>query len=678
MTRAQYKHLVPSLKAIVRPALSRDKSDLLMLLVACVLVLLPHLQHVSAAIATAVLLLLGWRGWIAFSGRRLPPRWLLLPIAAVAMGCVWFTYHTLLGRDAGVGMLTFLLVLKLLEMHAKRDMFVVLYLSFFLMLTNFFYSQTIGTAVLMTLALLALLTAHISFQYVAVVPPLKKRLRLAGMMMGLAVPLMLVLFFLFPRIQGPLWGLPGDANSGRSGLSDSMTPGTVSDLALSDDIAFRAKFDGPVPAPARLYWRAIVLGQYDGRTWTQNEARGLPAGSVQAVPASTPTHYEITLEPTGRRWLYALDVPVAMPSIAGQRVGWTNMFELISSQPINERLRYQVTSWTDFKLQPIASPDDITEGLQRPTGFNPATNDFAQQLMRQSTDSATLIRLVLDYFRREPFRYTLEPPLLGRNSVDDFLFTTRAGFCEHFAGAFVVIMRELGIPARVVTGYQGGELNTVDGYLEVRQSDAHAWAEVWLEQRGWVRVDPTAAVAPERIERKAVLRPPRGFFGGLIGLTPSRTAWLPKLRLNLDAMANSWNQWVLGYSPKRQQNLIALLGFGQVDWQVLTGLMFGAGSLVMGLSMIPLLMRRQIITPIERLYRQFGARMARYGLHHVTDEGPQTFRNRVAAHNTLSAAKKEAAIGFLQQYEQLQYGRVDAVAQKTIFNQLKALLAACR
>ena len=678
MMRAQRNHLMPSLKAIMRPSLSRDKADLLTLLVACVLVLLPHLQHVSATIANAVLLLMAWRGWIAFSGHRLPPRWLLLPIAMAAMACIWFTYRTVFGRDAGVGMLTFLLVLKLLEMHARRDMFVVLYLSFFLMLTSFFYSQTIGTAVLMTMALLALLTAHISFQYVAVVPPLKKRLRLAGMMVGLAVPLMLVLFFLFPRIQGPLWGLPGDANSGRSGLSDSMSPGTVSDLALSDDIAFRAKFDGAVPSQSRLYWRAIVRGQYDGRTWTQGEARSLPAGSVQAVPASTPTQYEITLEPTGRRWLYALDIPVAMPSIAGQRVGWTNTFELISSQPINDRLRYKLTSWTDFKLQPVANPDDITEALQRPTGFNPATADFAREFLRQSTDSAALVRLVLDYFRREPFRYTLEPPLLGRNSIDDFLFTTRAGFCEHYAGAFVVIMRELGIPARVVTGYQGGELNTVDGYLEVRQSDAHAWAEVWLEQRGWVRVDPTAAVAPERIEHKTVLRAPRGLFNGLIGLAPSNSAWLPKLRLNLDAIANSWNQWVLGYSPKRQQSLITSLGFGQVDWQVLTGLMFVAGSLVMGLTMIPLLMRRQVIAPLERLYRLFGTRMAHYGLVRAADEGPHTFRDRVAANGALTAAKKEAAIRFLQQYEQLQYGRVDVVAQRSIFNQLKALLAACK
>ena len=658
--------------------MSRDKADLLTLLVACVLVLLPHLQQASAGIAFAVLGLLGWRGWIAFSGRRLPPRWLLLPIAAAAMASIWITHHTFFGRDAGVGMLTFLLVLKLLEMHAKRDMFVVLYLSFFLMLTSFFYSQTIGTALLMTASLLALLTAHISFQYVGVVPPLKKRLQLAAVMVALAVPLMLVLFLLFPRIQGPLWGLPGDANSGRSGLSESMSPGTVSSLALSDDIAFRARFDDAVPAQSKLYWRAVVLGRYDGRTWSQGEPRRLPPDSVEATAGSKPTRYEVTLEPTGRRWLYALDVPVAIPLIAGQRVAWTNTFELISSQPVTDRLRYQVTSWTDFKMQPIGNADDITEALQRPRGFNPATTNFAQQLLQQSTDAPTLVNLVLQHFRRESFSYTLEPPLLGRNSIDEFLFSTRAGFCEHYAGAFVMLMRELGIPARVVTGYQGGEVNPVDGYLEVRQSDAHAWAEVWLEQRCWVRIDPTAAVAPERVERKVGLRPPRGILGGLMALAPASSSWLPKLRLNLDALSNSWNQWVLGYSPKRQRNFLASLGFDQVDWPTLTLLMFAAGSAVMALTMLPLLLRRPIQTPIERLYRQFCGRMARFGITHAADEGPETFSHRIASDSALSPSTKNAAVGFLKQYQQLQYGRVDRAAKTPALTQLKAMLAACK
>ena len=310
--------------------------------------------------------------------------------------------------------------------------------------------------------------------------------------------------------------------------------------------------------------------------------------------------------------------------------------------------------------------------------FNPSTTAFAHQLLQQSSDASTLINLVLQTFRREPFRYTLEPPLLGRDSVDDFLFTSRAGFCEHYAGAFVFLMRELGIPARVVTGYQGGALNPVDGYLEVRQSDAHAWAEVWLEKRGWVRIDPTAAVAPERIERKVSLRAPRGLLGGLIGFTPSGGAWLPILRLNLDAIANSWNQWVLGYSPSRQKNLISSLGFGDVDWATLTALMFGCGSAVMALTMMPLLLRRTPMAPIDRIYLRFCRRLARRGLVRAIDEGPRALRDRVVRDSTLAPAKKLAAVRFLERYEALQYGTVTTPAGNTALTQLKALLAACR
>ncbi len=660
------------------PPLSRDKSHMLMLLAACLLVLLPHLLHVSGAIAGSVLVLMGWRGWIVFTGRRLPPRWMLVPVAVAAMAGIWLSFHTFFGRDAGVAMLTFLLVLKLLEMHARRDMFVVLYLSFFLLLTSFFYSQTIGTALLMCCALVALLTAHIGFQYAGVVPSFKRRVRLPLTIVGLAMPLMLVLFFLFPRIQGPLWGLPGDANSGRSGLSDSMSPGTISDLALSDDIAFRAQFLDPVPAQAQLYWRAAVLGHYDGRNWTRHAERLLPTNAITITLLAPSTRYVVTMEPTGRRWLYTLDVPFLLPAVPGQRVYRSNTYELLTLQPISERLRYGVDSSATAKLQLNAEPNDIDDALQRPVGFDPATTEFAHQLLQKSSDASALVNLVLQYFRREPFRYTLEPPLLGSNSVDDFLFNTRAGFCEHYAGAFVFLMRELGIPARVVTGYQGGAVNPVDGYLEVRQSDAHAWAEVWLEKRGWVRVDPTAAVAPERVERKVGLRAPRGLLGGLIGLTPSQGAWLPILRLNLDAIANSWNQWVLGYSPTRQKNLISSLGFGDVDWTMLTALMFGCGSAVMALTMMPLVLRRTPMAPIDRIYWRFCQRIARHGVVRAIDEGPRALRDRVVRDSSLAPAKKIAAIRFLERYEALQYGTVISPAGNSALTQLKALLAACR
>ncbi len=658
--------------------IARDKADMLTLLVACLLVLLPHFFHLPPWISAAVVTLLGWRSWITLTGKRLPPRWLLLPVAILAMAGIYLAYRTLLGRDAGVAMLALLLILKLLEMHAKRDLFVVLFLSFFLLLTNFFYSQTIPTALLMVIAVLALLTAQLSFQFTGTVPPLKKKLRLATLIVGLATPLMLVLFLLFPRIQGPLWGLPGDASGARTGLSDSMTPGMISSLALSDDIAFRVKFIDPVPPQASLYWRASVLSHFDGRTWTAQPQRPMKAGSVKALAGSLSTRYQVTMEPHGRRWLFALETPLEPPQLHDNSAYLANDFQLLARERIGARLRYDVTSWTQFSLQADSVPDELNDGLQRVPGFNPATIGFARSLLARSSDSAELVALVLQYFRREPFSYTLEPPLLGRNSVDEFLFSSRAGFCEHYASAFVVLMRELGIPARVVTGYQGGEINPSDGYMEVRQSDAHAWAEVWIEQRGWIRVDPTGAVAPERIQRSVASQSDRRLFGGLVTLSPARDSWLAMTRFNWDALSNAWNQRVLNYSSEQQKNLLARLGIDQVDWPVLTALMLGAGSLVMAIMMLPLLMNRARPDPAGKLYAAFCRRMARFGVFRAPHDGPRTFMIAVAASTLLPQHTKAAALRFLNGYEALQYGTVEPRQRRAALSQLHTLLAACR
>ncbi|NDP60420.1 MAG: transglutaminase domain-containing protein, partial [Oxalobacteraceae bacterium] len=342
------------------------------------------------------------------------------------------------------------------------------------------------------------------------------------------------------------------------------------------------------------------------------------------------------------------------------------------------RLGYDITSWTRSSLQAEGVPDELNSALQRTVGYNPATTVFARRLLAQSSDTAELVSLVLQYFRREPFSYTLEPPLLGRNSVDEFLFSSRAGFCEHYASAFVVLMRELGIPARVVTGYQGGEINPSDGYMEVRQSDAHAWAEVWIEQRGWIRVDPTGAVAPERIQRSVASQSARRLFGGLVTLSPARDSWLAMTRFNWDALSNAWNQRVLNYSPEQQKSLVARLGIDNIDWPVLTALMLGAGSLVMAVMMLPLLMNRVRLDPAAKLYATFCRRMARYGIIRAAHDGPRTFMVAVKASALLPAPKKAAALRFLNGYEALQYGTVEPRRRSAALSRLHSLLAACR
>jgi transglutaminase-like putative cysteine protease len=673
--------------------LPRDKADTLLLLLAAVMVLAPHASHLPPWISAGVVATLMWRTALTLSGRRLPPLWLLAPVSVAAMGGVWLSFHTLLGRDAGVAMLALLLAFKLLEMHARRDLFVVIFLSFFLLLTNFFYSQSIATAALMLLTIVLLLTAQLSFQYTGAVPSLGRRLRLGGLIVALAAPLATLLFVGFPRIQGPLWGLPGDARGGHTGMSDSMSPGALSNLAQSDEIAFRAHFTGAVPAQPKLYWRGIVLGNYDGRTWTRNYAsqprpRRAAApqrpeqnlghqeqeGGINIDLLGAAVRYQVTLEPSNGHWIYALDLPERLRREYDNPTVITPELEFISRNPMTERVRYEVSSVLDYRFQADASEGQLRQWLELPSGFNPRTLALAKSLQRPG-DPAAGVRAVLNMFHQQNYSYTLQPPLLGRDAVDDFLFDSKAGFCEHYAGAFVVLMRAMGIPARVVTGYQGGEINPVDGYLTVRQSDAHAWGEVWLAGRGWVRIDPTAAVAPERVEKNLARALPAPSPFGLQGLGALMNfdggpggALLARLRFNWNAVNNSWNQWVLDYNPERQRGALQRLG----EWLDNPSAWAGAGAIGLLIWLFVRLRRGRGGDQVEALYAAFCRQQARRGLVRAADEGPQTYAARLAAAGA-AAEKTTAMLRFVALYAAVTYGNSAATDRPAAARELRRL-----
>ncbi len=666
---------------------SQDKADTLLLMGACLLVLLPHLRHLPLWSAIVCVVLLGWRTWITFTGQRLPPRWLLLPISiGVAIG-VYLSYGTFLGRDPGVMMLAMLLALKLLEMHAKRDVFVVVFLGFFLMLASFFHSQSIGAAALMITAVTVMLSAQLSFQYTGTAPSIRKRLWTSLRIVGLALPVTAILFVLVPRIEGPLWRLPGDAQAGRSGLSNTMSPGNIASLALSDAIAFRVKFEANVPPKSALYWRGPVLGHFDGRTWTPLPA-GIDNAAVTLRHLGTPLRYQVTVEPHGNHWLFALEMPQGVPALSSNTARFTTDGRLITSQPVRQRLRYDLVSSLDYVLQSEAAAPALQPWLQLPVGYNPATLAFASEISQRHTTPVQRVEAVLRHFHEQAFSYTLQPPLLGKHSIDDFLFSTRAGFCEHYSSAFVVLMRVMGIPARVVTGYQGGELNNVDGFLVVRQSDAHAWAEVWLAGRGWTRVDPTAAVAPARINMNLGSAIPQPLLGGWIRLNPGENSWLTGLQSRLrqwgDAMGNSWNQWILNYTPERQRNLLQSLGFKQPDWRTLILLMLPLLLAAMAVIGWLLLRPNTPRSPLEKLFLELCDTMKAHGYPREPHEGPRSYAARLSSQGkTLSCNKRQAASRFLALYESIRYARQDAgnpgnSVPPALVSQLKSLLNECK
>ena len=661
--------------------LARDKADTLLLMFACLLVLLPHTSQAEWWVSVSCLCLLAWRGWLTLTGRRMPPSWVLVPIASLMMGGVFLHFHTFFGRDAGVTMLMMLLACKLLEMRAKRDLFVVLYLSFFLLLTQFLDTQTIGSAAFALCAVVALLTAQLSFNYTGAVPPLMQRIKLGLLILALAIPLTIVAFYLFPRLQGPLWSLPSDANTGRSGLSDSMTPGNISKLALSEDIAFRVKFpdfpNNTGPDKPLLYWRGIVLSHFDGRSWTHDDLQKFRRRDNAVNFSGQKIRQQIILESQGQRWLFGLDLPTAPASLNEVGSSLNAQSELNAPQAINNRLRYEVTSQTQYKWQPELSARDLQSEVELPPGFNPRTLAFAADLRQRTPDDRRLIQAVLNFFRNEKFSYTLEPPILERNSVDDFLFNSRAGFCEHYASAFVVLMRAVDIPARVVTGYQGGEMNLVDGFMEVRQSDAHAWAEVWLQDQGWVRVDPTAAVAPERISLNLNSRGLNGLRGlsGLMNLGANSKSLLSRLRMQLDAVNNSWNQWVLNYNPAKQVDFLRALGLAELDWPKLMLIFFAIGTVLIGLIALPLLYHRPKIVPLDKLYLSLCKKLADKKHPRLLHEGPIAYASRLKS--TLPETQYAPVQGFLALYAATKYGNTRQ-PMSDVLPQLKTLLAQCR
>jgi transglutaminase-like putative cysteine protease len=595
------------------------------LLLALALVTLPHVERLPWWITLLAATLIAWRAYITWHGLHLPPKWLLFMIAGGAVGGIYLHYARLLGRDSGVTLLVVMLALKLLEMAAQRDAMVLIFLCYFLVITNFLYSQTIPTALYLLLVVWIITATLIGFQFRQQQPGYRYQLRSAGILLLQSVPLMLVLFVLFPRIPGPLWGLPQDAISGTTGLSDEMSPGSVSKLLTSDAVALRASFRGEVPRANQLYWRGPVMWDFDGYTWTASRLGNQLQRAVER--SGSAIEYTVTVEPHSRRWLFALDLPALAPLAARL----TGDFQILSPTPVSRRMRYDMTSYPDWRDGSELSPYDRQRALALPPRSNARSVALAERMRKNAADDKAYVAAVLTMFREQNYSYTTTPPLLGINPVDEFLFSTQAGFCEHYASAFAVLMRAGGVPARIVTGYQGGEINYVGAYLTVRQADAHAWTEVWYRGEGWVRVDPTAAVSPNRVEAGVAAGVPQSET--LPRQLRGEYEWLQRARMTFDTVTNSWNQIVLEYTQERQFQLMTRIGFDNATWQQLATVMFLfalAITLAVGLLMLRRLRVRRP-DPLAAAYARFCAKLARRGLVRHPSEGPVAFARRAAA-----------------------------------------------
>ncbi|NCC25059.1 MAG: DUF3488 domain-containing protein [Deltaproteobacteria bacterium] len=632
------------------------------LLLAFAASLLGHLGHLPAWIIVFCMAAGTW--FFLWSLKLVPqvPRWLRLILTLAACAAAVLTSGRFVGRDVGAAMLALMLSLKLLEFGRSSDRRFILFISLFLSVTALLFAKTLPMTGYAMICSGLILTLVVRLEQTG--PDTASAARTTALLMLQALPLAAILFLVFPRIQGGLWGVAAPAAGASTGLTDTLAPGSINFLAFSPSVAARVKFSGPVPPSRQRYFRALVLNSFDGMAWTPGwrveSRRGLPPPTERIEDISGPIDYEITVEFDHTEFLPALDLPMAASGNAVLSEG----FLVRPRRPPVDTFRFRARSATIYRTGPSGPPN---QALQLPeTGFPQARTLAAAW---RGMPPQEIVRAALDLIRREEFIYTLSPPLLEDEPVDRFLFETRQGYCEHFASSFAVLMRAAGVPARVVVGFQGGEINPLTEFLVLRASDAHAWTEVWYEGRGWVRIDPTSAVAPDRIELGMQATFPQSDLPLIAqGEAPAFVAQgVRGLRIGLDAVNTFWQQWVLDYSGRRQMELLKRLKLDRGDWLGVlarVGIVLVTGLGILGLAVLWRLRPNRDSDPVRRAMNRFRTRLTRAGLSTPDWAGPRDLsRMIVLARPDLGPE----AGRILELYEALRYTpNPDPEDQKTL------------
>ncbi|MBK6738785.1 MAG: DUF3488 domain-containing transglutaminase family protein [Haliea sp.] len=608
------------------------RNALMWIIISLFALVAPHAGRLPVWVLGVYVIAVVWRLQVHRGRWSFPGRWVKVAMTTSGFVGIYASYGTLVGLEPTVALLLTAFALKFIELSQRKDAYVLLFLGYFICITEFLFSQDLLITLYSILTVLLVTTALVALHQPGQNQFNRGTIRLAGVMLLQAMPLMVVLFFVFPRF-GPLWTVPLKTQTAKTGMSDFMKPGDVASLSQSADVAFRVKFEGEIPDKSSLYWRGLVFSRLEQNVWSSLGYYDVPIAEQRAddvVTKGKPLRYSVIMEPTQQNWLYALRYARA----TSPGVMHSSDFRLVSPAPIETEHMYRVESWTQAVVEEQLSEWRRNTETKLPPQGNPRTRQLALD-MRAAVDSdQQFVDAILDTFNRESYVYTLRPGRLsGANPVDQFMFESKRGFCEHYASAFVFMMRAAGVPARVIAGYQGGELNPVNKTVIVHQFDAHAWAEVWLENRGWVRVDPTAAVSPLRIEmglEEAIAS--EGSFLAAAPLSPLRYRGIPllnQLRLRYDALTYRWQSWVVGFDSEQQFDLLHTL-FGEISTRVFATLLLGSWALVLIPVAISLFLRRDThpTSALDKHYRLFCERMAGLGLERAPGEPPGQFAQR--------------------------------------------------
>jgi len=601
-----------------------NKYVLIFLLSSIGLIVFPHIYHIPLAIFSFFFLLLGWRFVGIWRPNWLPNKLALFLLMLCGLLLLYSQHQGIFGRDAGTRLFVTALGLKLMEIKAERDLYLITYLAFIVAASQFLYQQSLLMAAYILFVCCVLLATLVSIN--SRKPQTIAALKSAAAIIAQAIPMAIVLFMLFPRVEAPRWMLFKDEQQNKTGLSDSMEPGSISDLGMSEELVFRAKFSGAIPPPAQRYWRGPVLAHTDGKRWTRAISRMRQELLDKPKYTGMPYQYTLLMEPQSKNWVFALDLPIEFPG----NLNRNRNYQLTSSENPDKRSEYKITSYPNYNTGYITKTE-YSDATQLPAEPSARIKQLVTQLHGFDSGPDDFIKQILNHFRKEDFHYTLTPPLMEVNPIETFLFETRYGFCSHYAAAFVYLMRVAGAPARVVIGFQGGELNKVGGFLEIKQADAHAWAEVWLENKGWVRVDPTAAVAPERIERGLDVE--QLVAGGAIRFAPvgsnaqAAFEWLKQARQLWSNIDYNWQRWVINYNSANQGKFLSSLGINDIRTMVYW-LIVILGLITAVLSWLLLYQKQKTVDKVLRVYNRFGRKLAKRGLTRGMGEGESDFAER--------------------------------------------------
>jgi transglutaminase-like putative cysteine protease len=601
--------------------MNESQKNMVPILIALIVAIFPHIARLPLWITLWCVVMWGYL-LLSFKFKfPLPGKNIQLGLAGIGIVGLVMTYSTTLGQNAYLGLLAVMAALKPFEINSHRDRMVTVFLAYFIVITSLFLSETLAITLYMLLSVW--ITTAVLIRINDPFGRFKINIKLSALIMAQAIPLMILLFFLFPRIQGSLFGL-SLAGIGKSGFSDNLAPGSVANLVENNEVAFRAMFEKKIPLPDLLYWRGIVFSSFDGRKWFADkhvlENNALPQGK-------NPVSYTVMLEPHNNRWLFALDMPAKIPPPAKLLADYT----LRARRPVKRKLRYEMTSNTSYQAKD-ANLQVLAQLTRLPAGVNPKTRNLAKRITETARNEDEKVNRILDYFKTGGFSYTLQPPRLGKNSVDAFIFNSKKGYCEHYASAFAFMLRSLEIPARIVGGYQGGEVNPYADYLIVRQSDAHVWVEVWFQKKGWTRVDPTAVVAPDRISE--------GVRGSLSPadlpdfLSRRSSGFIDQIRFGWDAISTRWSAWFEGYSYYEQKALLKKLGIASGAWdasiKALLLLLVSIGMIVIIYAWFSLKSPQQKPDAVKKYYLQFCQKLSRAGFEKQANQGPVDYAKYIS------------------------------------------------